>query len=584
MTLKSVFSFASFGPSAEYPVVITMSPDVTSINEGGSVNFTIIVTNVPNGTTFYYSLLSVLGTVNDLDFTDGTTTGPVVINDNYAVISKTLSLDTTTEGTEAFSLQLREQSINGRILLTSTPITIADTSLSPPAILVVTSTSTVGTNINQTLLPKSIAVNTVDKATVRVFTAYSTAITPNYRIWVIKYKASGIIEWANQYGLATATDGEGGGVVIDSTGAIYFTATKNVTTYNQLYIVKLNSAGSIVWQRVLTGVIDPGSSMIRLSEATGSIFIHATTKGSPLSGYSAAVFKYNLSGVFQWQKGFYRLQGTTTSIITRSSLGIDQAGDVYIVSLSNTNSGTNGVDTTMIKVSGSTGAIVWQKKYNYIGALSGLKLVSITASGSNVYAGGIYNNNNVIVCCSVSTGQVRWTRCHNILAIQNTQPFRDCVYSNENSTEYLYSYVFLNDRGHLLKLDSNGTFIWDRTVDQGQGFGGGTPIVNLSLDTPNYYVYACTFLGANYPTNIVVPADGTLFASTSYTLRINPDLPTTGTIVYAESTLTNANLTSLTIPSAATGDYAQASPAFTDAVGSLVPTNILTYLRTSVAN
>lgn len=109
----------------------TVTPSVTSVNEGGTVNFVITTTNVANGTVLYYTMS---GSVVDGDFTDNTTAGSITINNNTATISKTLKADTTTEGTETFTLSLRTGNTAGPVVFTTSTITVNDTSTTPQVV------------------------------------------------------------------------------------------------------------------------------------------------------------------------------------------------------------------------------------------------------------------------------------------------------------------------------------------------------------------------------------------------------------------------------------------------------------------
>lgn len=106
----------------------SISPSTTSVDEASVVTFSITTTNVPNGTTLYYTLS---GSANSSDFTSGSTNGSFVITDNSGTVYITASNDATTEGSESFQFQLRTESISGTIVATSSTITINDTSLTP---------------------------------------------------------------------------------------------------------------------------------------------------------------------------------------------------------------------------------------------------------------------------------------------------------------------------------------------------------------------------------------------------------------------------------------------------------------------
>ena len=109
--------------------VYSVSPSTASVNEGSSVTFTVTTTNVPNGTTLYWSLNTVSGTVNTSDFTGAAVTGSFTITSGSGSVALTLANDVTTEGSESFQLQVRTGSTSGTIVATSSTVTIGDTSL-----------------------------------------------------------------------------------------------------------------------------------------------------------------------------------------------------------------------------------------------------------------------------------------------------------------------------------------------------------------------------------------------------------------------------------------------------------------------
>jgi len=106
-----------------------VGPSTTSVNEGSSVVFTVVTTGVANGTTLYWSTLGISGTISASDFSDGDLSSSFVINNNIGTITRTLVSDRTTEGSDAFRLQIRQTSTSGTIVATSDVVYINDTSL-----------------------------------------------------------------------------------------------------------------------------------------------------------------------------------------------------------------------------------------------------------------------------------------------------------------------------------------------------------------------------------------------------------------------------------------------------------------------
>lgn len=118
---------------------ITMTSNVTSVNEGSSVNFYATSTGVPNGYRLYWKLGS--GSVSNPDVSNYTFSGNAFIEEGYVTfnnnttnnISFTLAADLTTEGTEFLRLQATRLTTSGNTLVRNESslrsVTINDTSI-----------------------------------------------------------------------------------------------------------------------------------------------------------------------------------------------------------------------------------------------------------------------------------------------------------------------------------------------------------------------------------------------------------------------------------------------------------------------
>ena len=100
---------------------ISAAAGATSVNEGSSLTFNVGGTGITNG-TYYWTIDSNAG-----DF--GTSSGSFSITSNTGSFSVTPTADYTTEGAETFTVSVRSGSISGTILVTSSSITINDTSV-----------------------------------------------------------------------------------------------------------------------------------------------------------------------------------------------------------------------------------------------------------------------------------------------------------------------------------------------------------------------------------------------------------------------------------------------------------------------
>lgn len=106
------------------PPTYAVKPVINSVNEGSPITFKVETTNVANGTILYWSI------TNSGDF--ATSTGTVTITNNSGNFTVTPTADARTEGAETFTASLRTGNASGQVVATSMPVTINDTSLTPP--------------------------------------------------------------------------------------------------------------------------------------------------------------------------------------------------------------------------------------------------------------------------------------------------------------------------------------------------------------------------------------------------------------------------------------------------------------------
>lgn len=111
-------SVSKAGPPAP---TYAVSPAANNVNEGSSLTFNVITTNVSNSTTLYWSLS------RPSDFS--TSNGSFVINNNTGSFTVTPTADETLEGAETFTVSIRTGSISGTIVANSSSVTINDTSV-----------------------------------------------------------------------------------------------------------------------------------------------------------------------------------------------------------------------------------------------------------------------------------------------------------------------------------------------------------------------------------------------------------------------------------------------------------------------
>lgn len=294
------------------PVIPTyaVTPSVTSVNEGGTVTFTVNTTNVANGTTLYYTTA---GTATAGDFSDNNISGSVTINSNTGTITRTISSDSTTEGAENFTLSIRTQSTAGTVVATSTTVTINDTSTTP----VVSPTYAISPNVT--------SVNEGGSVT---FTVNTTNV------------ANGTVLYYTSSGIATAGDFSdnttSGTVTINSnTGSIIRTIVNDNTTeggeYFTLSLRTGSTGGTVVATAAMVTINDTSTTPV--ASPTYSIVPNITS----VNEGGSVTFTVSTSNV---------ADGTILYWVTNASSGL-VAADF-----------TGGALSGQVTINGNTGSIV----------------------------------------------------------------------------------------------------------------------------------------------------------------------------------------------------------------------------------
>ena len=109
-------------------ITCTITPSVTTIDEGGQVTFTVNTTGFDDGTTLYYEPVFTTGQANSSDLTNQT--GSITINSGTASFDITASQDVYEESSETFKYQVfkdRNDSNDPVTLATSSDVSITNT-------------------------------------------------------------------------------------------------------------------------------------------------------------------------------------------------------------------------------------------------------------------------------------------------------------------------------------------------------------------------------------------------------------------------------------------------------------------------
>ena len=253
-------------------------------------------------------------------------------------------------------------------------------------------------------------------------------ITYDYRSFLIKYNASGTIQWAKS--IASTGESRSDGIVVDSSGNIcvfgryYSSSTVSlgldtygnsvslpVTTNNNCFLIKYNASGTPQWANSIAATL-PGEGDESIAvDSSGNVYISgpyysssSVSLGNSISlvagtNNQSYTIKYNASGTAQWSNSISSSHGVY-------ALGIetDSSGNVIVTGYYNSSSLVfvgNSVslpstasfparDAFIVKYN-TGGTAQWANSINDSGTgnLKGLDIA--TDSNGNVIVTGHYN-------------------------------------------------------------------------------------------------------------------------------------------------------------------------------------------------
>ena len=388
---------------------------------------------------------------------------------------------------------------------------------------------------------------------------YGDSATTSYNDgFVVKYDSSGSLQWQRYLGGGFETNTIFESIALDSSNNVYvagYTNQQGAGSWDVL-VAKYNSSGTIQWQRTLGGTsIDQSFGGIAV-DSSGNAYVIGYTMSTGAGDRDFLIVKYNTSGTIQWQRTL-----GDSFLQVGNAVAVDSSGNVYVT-------GSNAIGNfpsyqlrVLVAKYNTSGTIQWQKVL-YGSSDEAGKGIALDSSG-NIYIAGFSKSfgagEDLVVAKYNSSGTVQWQR--KLSGSSNESGTAISVDSSGNV--YVTGLTQSTGAGSydilIAKYNTSGTIQWQRTLG-GSSFSEGD---GITVDNSgNVYVAGATnSTGAGSSDFIIakLPDDGSLTG-------------TYGSLTYASSSLTDAATTltegtsSLTSSSSSLTD---SSSTLTDAASSL---------------
>lgn len=176
--------------------------------------------------------------------------------------------------------------------------------------------------------------------------------------------------------------------------------------YSNAWVVKLDSTGTIQWQKTLEKIINHSTNGYSIQQTTDGGYIMAgQTESTDYLSWDYYVVKMDASGTVEWQKSFggtlndyaYSVKQTTDGGYIVAGSTRSTGGDV---------SGNHGIDDYWLIKLNSAGALIWQKAMG--GTLIDVANSVLQTSDGGYIVAGTSRSNNGDVTNNIGLNAIRF--------------------------------------------------------------------------------------------------------------------------------------------------------------------------------
>jgi len=303
--------------------------------------------------------------------------------------------------------------------------------------------------------------------------------------YVLKVNSTGELEWQKTFGgsyydyaYSIQQVADGGYIVAGSTYSF------GPGGYS-IYVLKLSSTGDLLWQKVLGGYLNDQAYSIQQT-ADGGYIVAGETYSFGADGSDMYILKLDSIGNLVWQSFIGGTGDERAYFIQQTSDG------GYIVAGHTDSNGAGGSDVYIVKID-SSGYVLWQKTFGESGD-DGALSIQQTSDGGYIVAGyksirltDNFEVANMYVLKLDSTGNQTWTKVFG-------ENYNSYAYSIQETMDG--GYVVTGDMCssiypdiHIINLDLFGNILWEKTLG---GIGDERSYsINQTVDG-GYVLAGCT--------------------------------------------------------------------------------------------
>jgi Secretion system C-terminal sorting domain len=282
-------------------------------------------------------------------------------------------------------------------------------------------------------------------------------ITYDSDILLHKYDANGTIIWSKTYG--GTLDEYGKSIQQTTDGGYIITGFKEQVSADDFYIIRTNNVGDTIWTKAITGNLSGESGHSIIETSTGDFAACGFTTGYGAGGSDVYIVKLNSSGSILWTKTYGAANSDEGNKIMETSDG------GYIVAGKSINSISYYDDAFILKTD-INGNLIWNKTYGTSSNDDRAEDIYQLPSPDKgfIIVGDTYSAGLTLdfyVTKTDSLGVELWSYAYN----GGGTDYANSVCPNGTGGFLIAgsTYSFGGDDELLLNIDANGNIIWSKT-------------------------------------------------------------------------------------------------------------------------
>lgn len=336
----------------------------------------------------------------------------------------------------------------------------------------------------------------------------------SWDVYLAKLDASGTILWEKTYdGLG---DDMGEGVV--EAGGYYFVAGQTASeTTSDIYLLCTDQDGNLQWEKTFGGSLEDLATSIQTTD-DGNLIIAGgsespnTAIGNNDTNWDIYLLKTDMDGIMLWESTMTGIddelpESVASDEIARSVRQTSDGG--YVIASSYENSSTFG-DFLIVRTDGN-GNLVWYRTDGDSWAYEGAEDVLETASGEFLavgYESDTYGGPSFLGCKMVQMdgdGNKLWESYYETL----TSEAKSAIVPQTNGTGFVVAtdsrdYSFSDVDLLLFGIDETGSVLWERSY----GETSGNRFMSLDQTNDGGYILAGNSVIEEKNTVLIVKVDG----------------------------------------------------------------------------